>query len=47
MPFITKADSANPAIYPPEDLMRKLGTLVDVGAASELYDQVWTAVKSR
>jgi spermidine/putrescine transport system substrate-binding protein len=47
MPFITKADAQNPAIYPPDALMSKLGSLQDVGADSRLYDEVWTAVKSR
>jgi spermidine/putrescine transport system substrate-binding protein len=47
MPFISKPDAANAAIYPPEELLKKLGSLQDVGADSKLYDEVWTAVKSR
>jgi spermidine/putrescine transport system substrate-binding protein len=47
LPFIAPADAANPAIYPPADLTRKLSSLEDVGADSRLYDEVWTAVKSR
>lgn len=47
MPYITPEDRANPAIYPPEDVMAKLQMLETVGDATQLYDQVWTAVKSR
>lgn len=38
---------ANPAIYPPDDVMIKLEPLRDIGDAVKLYDEVWTAVKAR
>ena len=47
MPKINAEDRANPAIYPSEELMKKMEYLEDVGDATRLYDEVWTAVKSR
>jgi spermidine/putrescine transport system substrate-binding protein len=37
----------NPAIYPPEDVMKKLEFLTDLGPNLRLYDEVWTQIKSR
>jgi spermidine/putrescine transport system substrate-binding protein len=34
-------------IYPPDAVVKKLEYLEDVGAATQLYDSVWTAVKAR
>ncbi|MBA3708957.1 MAG: spermidine/putrescine ABC transporter substrate-binding protein [Planctomycetes bacterium] len=45
--LLPKSELANYAIYPPERVMRKLEYLQDVGADAKLYDEVWTAVKSR
>jgi spermidine/putrescine transport system substrate-binding protein len=45
--LMPKPELANYAIYPPERIMRVLEYLQDVGADSKLYDEVWTAVKSR
>lgn len=39
-------DLANPAIYPPEELMGKLEFLEDLGGKTRLFDQVWTHVKA-
>jgi len=47
MPLINKEDRQNPSIYPPDDMLKKLEYLQDVGADTRLYDEVWTAVKSR
>lgn len=47
LPFIPPADRANPAIYPPPEVMDRLEFVTDVGAAMKLYDEVWTEVKSR
>jgi len=47
LPEIRPADRENPAIYPPEELMGKLEYIRDLGPATRLYDEVWTAVKSR
>ncbi len=38
---------ANPVIYPPEETMKKLEFLKDLGRDTKLYDQVWTSIKSR
>ena len=46
-PFIKKEDLANPAIYPPPDVMQKLEFLEDLGSKTPLFDEVWTAVKAR
>jgi spermidine/putrescine transport system substrate-binding protein len=37
----------NPAIYPPDNVMKKLEFLSDLGASLRLYDEVWTQIKSR
>ena len=47
MPFIDEEARENPAIYPPADVFANLEYLEDVGDATKLYDEVWTAVKSR
>ena len=39
-------DIGNPAIYPPEDVMKKLKFLVDVGDAQTLYDEVFADIKA-
>lgn len=36
---------ANPALYPPPDVMKKLEYQREVGEHRRLYDEVWTAVK--
>ncbi|MBA2481021.1 MAG: spermidine/putrescine ABC transporter substrate-binding protein [Planctomycetes bacterium] len=45
--LLPKPELANYAIYPPERVMRVLQYLEDLGPATKLYDEVWTAVKSR
>lgn len=45
--FIRKEDLANPAIYPPAEVMAKLEYLEDLGSKTRLFDQVWTQVKAR
>lgn len=47
LPHVREADRQNPAIYPSEATQAKLEYLVDLGADQRLYDEVWTAVKSR
>jgi spermidine/putrescine transport system substrate-binding protein len=47
LPLVNAADRNNPKIYPPEELMKRLDYLEDLGADTRLYDEVWTAVKSR
>ncbi len=43
---INPEDRANTAIYPPAEIMAKLEYLKDLGAASKLYDEIWTRLKS-
>jgi len=38
---------ANPTIYPPPEVMRRLEFLRDLGKATRLYDEVWTRVKAK
>jgi spermidine/putrescine transport system substrate-binding protein len=47
LPLIRKEDRENPAIYPTDEQMKKMEYLEDVGKDTKLYDEVWTAVKSR
>jgi spermidine/putrescine transport system substrate-binding protein len=47
LPFINAADRKNPAIYPDAATMQKLEFVLDLGRDTRLYDEVWTAVKSR
>jgi spermidine/putrescine transport system substrate-binding protein len=47
MPFIDPKDLKNPAIYPSPSIMQKLEFLRDLGPDLELYDEVWTQVKSK
>lgn len=43
---INPDDLANPAIYPPDEMMQKLEFVNDVGEDAVLYDEIWTHVKS-
>ncbi|MGH9464128.1 MAG: ABC transporter substrate-binding protein, partial [Thermoanaerobaculia bacterium] len=45
-PFINPDDLANPAIYPPAEIMAALEFVVDLGDDNRLYDEVWTQIKS-
>jgi spermidine/putrescine transport system substrate-binding protein len=45
-PFITPEDLANPAIYPPAEMMSKLEFVNDVGDDAVLFDEIWTQIKS-
>ena len=44
---IKKEDRENPAIYPSADDIKRLEYIEDVGDATRLYDEVWTAAKAR
>jgi spermidine/putrescine transport system substrate-binding protein len=44
---ISDESRKNPRIYPPEEQLKRLSYLQDVGDATGIYDEVWTAVKSR
>jgi len=45
--FITPEDLANPAIYPPQDIMNRLEFLEDLGPKMRLIDEVWTQIKAK
>jgi len=47
LPKINPEDRGNPAIYPSEELLGRMELLQDLGADTRLYDEIWTAVKSR
>jgi spermidine/putrescine transport system substrate-binding protein len=40
-------DLANPAIYPPQEVMDKLEFIEELGNRSRLLDELWTSVKAR
>lgn len=45
--FIRAEDLRNPTIYPPDDLWASLEFTESLGAATRLYDEVWTQVKAK
>lgn len=45
--LIRKEDRDNPAIYPSADELKRLEFLEDLGPDTKLYDEVWTAIKTR
>ncbi len=49
LPHVDAKDRADPGVYPPPEMMEtgKLEYIQDLGHATQLYDEVWTAVKSR
>ncbi len=47
MPLITPDDAKNPAIYPDEATVKTLDYLEDLGKDTRMYNEAWTAVKSR
>jgi spermidine/putrescine transport system substrate-binding protein len=47
LPLINKEDRENRCIYPDEQLLGTFEYLEDLGGDTRLYDEVWTAVKSR
>jgi spermidine/putrescine transport system substrate-binding protein len=44
--YINKEDLANPAIYPPAEIIAKSEVLVDVGKDARLYDEAWVAIQA-
>jgi spermidine/putrescine transport system substrate-binding protein len=45
--FVHPDNLANPMIYPPADVMRRLEFLHDLGKHTKLYDEAWTRVKAK
>ncbi|MBM3884154.1 MAG: spermidine/putrescine ABC transporter substrate-binding protein [Verrucomicrobia bacterium] len=46
-PYLRPGDLANPAIYPPAEVLKRLEPLADLVGHARLYDEVWTHVKSK
>lgn len=46
-PYLDKALLNDPAVYPLEEVRKKLEYLKDLGPVIQLYDRVWTEVKAR
>ncbi len=46
LPYILPEDLKNREIYPDDETMKRLHYVVDLGAATRLYDEAWTWVKS-
>jgi spermidine/putrescine-binding protein len=44
--YVAKADLENPAIYAPEDVVKRSQALSDVGNALPLYDAAWTEIQA-
>ncbi len=44
--FIDPEILEEPAIYPPDEVMAKLEWIEDVGAATPIYERIWTEVKA-
>ncbi|MGK0620133.1 polyamine ABC transporter substrate-binding protein [Meiothermus cerbereus] len=47
LPHIRPEDRKNPAIYPDAQVMKHSEFILDLGKDNRIYDEVWTAVKSR
>jgi spermidine/putrescine-binding protein len=45
--LVAPAVSANPAVYPPEEVLQRLEWMKDVGEALRIYDRAWTELKMR
>jgi spermidine/putrescine-binding protein len=45
LPYIDEEITSDPGTYPPEEVMRKLDWLYDVGDAIFIYDEMWTQIK--
>ena len=44
--FINPDDLANPAIYPPAEVVAKSEALIDVGEFTPVYDRAWTEIQA-
>jgi spermidine/putrescine transport system permease protein len=47
VPLLPESVRANPAVFPPPDVLARAELLEDVGPAAVVYDRLWTEVKSR
>jgi spermidine/putrescine transport system permease protein len=46
IPLLPPEITGNPAIFPPEDVLRRVELIEDIGEATVLYDRLWTEVKA-
>jgi len=44
--LVTQADLKNPAIYPPDAVVAKCDSLIEIGDAQRLYDDAWTRIQA-
>jgi spermidine/putrescine transport system permease protein len=47
MPLLPPEIRQNPAIFPPDDVVKRLELIEDIGEATVLYDRLWTEVKTQ
>jgi spermidine/putrescine transport system substrate-binding protein len=47
MQYVHADNLANPMVYPPADVMKRLEFLRDLGKETKLYDEIWTQVKAK
>jgi spermidine/putrescine transport system substrate-binding protein len=45
--YVHPENLANPLIYPPAEVMRRLEPLRDLQKATRLYDEIWTTIKAK
>jgi spermidine/putrescine transport system substrate-binding protein len=46
-PFIKPEILNNPAVYPPEELLKRCESMEDLGEATKLMDQLWSEIKAQ
>ncbi len=46
LPYISDEIKNDPGIYPPADVLDKMEYIRDVGEATQLYERIWTEIKS-
>jgi spermidine/putrescine transport system substrate-binding protein len=46
LPLTSEEHRQNPVIYPPDEEVRKMQWIEDLGDATSLYDEAWTTAKS-
>lgn len=44
--LVAQADLENPAIYPPDAVVAKCDSLIEIGDAQRLYDDAWTRIQA-
>ena len=44
--FIADEIKNDPGIYPPQEVLDKMEFIEDVGEATQIYERLWTEIKS-